>query len=58
MGIKDSKAKTEINKLDYQKQNSVSERTATRDLSNLVEIGILEQIGVTGKGTKYIIKTP
>jgi len=41
--------------------NNISERTATRDLSQLVELKVIEQLGTTGKGTGYklsTIKTP
>jgi len=31
---------------------------ATRDLKNLVSQDIFEQVGITGKGTNYILKTP
>jgi len=34
----------------------VSKKTASRDLSNLVEKEIFMQIGITGKGTEYILK--
>jgi len=55
MYIKD---KAEITNNIYQKVCETSERTASRDLNYLVEKGILEQLGKTGKGTKYILKTP
>jgi hypothetical protein len=40
---------------EYQGVCNISERTATRDLSNLVSLGLFMQIGVTGKGTEYIL---
>jgi ATP-dependent DNA helicase RecG len=52
------KEKGRITNKIYQEIGNTSERTATRDLSNLVSRDLLEQIGVTGKGTNYILKTP
>ena len=31
---------------------------ATRDLKNLVSQNIFEEVGITGKGTNYTLKTP
>lgn len=56
--VKYVKEKGEITNKEYQEICNVSERTATRDLSVLVKQEILEQVGVTGKGTNYILKTP
>lgn len=44
-----------ISNNEYQILCGVSERTATRVLSKLVSLDILQQIGTTGKGTKYIL---
>lgn len=52
------KEKGKITNKEYQEVCNASERTATRDLRDLVSIEIFEQIGVTGKGTKYKLKTP
>lgn len=52
------KEKGKITNKEYQEICNTSERTATRDLSVLVNQEILEQVGVTGKGTNYILKTP
>jgi len=59
------KEKGKITNKEYQGVCKISERTATRDLSNLASLGLFTQIGVTGKGTEYIltrhkdaIKTP
>lgn len=49
------KQKGKITNKEYQEICSTSERTATRDLSNLVSIGLFEQIGITGKGTEYVL---
>ena len=43
---------------EYQEICNTSERTATRDLKNLVSREIFEQVGITGKGTNYRLKTP
>ena len=49
------KEKGKITNKEYQGVCNISERTATRDLSNLVSLGLFMQIGVTGKGTEYIL---
>lgn len=41
----------------FQELTNSSERTATRDLKQLVNIGLFEQIGSTGKGTSYILRS-
>ncbi len=52
------KEKGRITNREYQEICNTSERTATRDLTDLVSKEILEQIGITGKGTSYVLKTP
>lgn len=54
--VKYVKDKAEITNNIYQRVCETSERTASRDLYYLVEKGILEQLGKTGKGTKYILR--
>jgi ATP-dependent DNA helicase RecG len=49
------KEKGKITNKEYQGVCNISERTATRDLSNLVSLGLFTQIGITGKGTEYIL---
>ncbi|MFH0782001.1 MAG: ATP-binding protein [Pseudomonadota bacterium] len=39
----------------YQQNFAVSKPTASRDLDDLVKKGLLEKIGVTGKGTHYLL---
>jgi len=51
------KDKGRITNKVYQEICGVSERTASRDLSSLVSKGILEQIGFTGKGTHYVLRS-
>lgn len=51
------KDKGKITNREYQEYCNTSERTATRDLTDLVNKEILEQVGTTGKGTKYTLKT-
>jgi len=53
-----TKEKGRITNKEYRKICSTSERTATRDLADLVSQEIFEQIGITGKGTSYTLKTP
>ena len=50
------KEKNKITNILYQNICNTSQRTATRDLSNLVSEGVFEQIGITGKGTEYILR--
>ena len=46
----------EIANSEYQELNSVSKPTATRELSFLVERGIIVRHGRTGRGTIYKLK--
>ena len=50
------KEKGKITNRDYQTLCSVSKRTSTNDLENLVEKGLFEKVGTRGKGTFYKIK--
>ena len=43
-----------ISNQEHQKLVGVSKRTASRDLDGLVQKGILERVGETGKGTFYV----
>jgi len=45
-----------ITNKEYQNIVNTIKRTASRDLTNLVDMQIFEQIGSTGKGTYYILK--
>ncbi|MCK4392325.1 DUF4062 domain-containing protein [Candidatus Bipolaricaulota bacterium] len=40
---------------EYREQFDVSKATATRDLEQLVKIGVFEKVGTTGVGTHYIL---
>ncbi len=42
-----------IGNKEYQKLAGVKERTATADLGELAEKGVLERVGSTGRGTRY-----
>ena len=46
-----------ITNREYQQVCNTSERTATRDLSALVSIGLFEQKGITGRGTEYVLRS-
>ncbi len=50
------KEKGRITNKEYQELNLVSKRTASRDLDELVKRNIIDQIGITGKGTEYVLK--
>ena len=41
---------------EYQVICETSNRTATRDLTELVSLKIFRQLGTTGKGTKYVLR--
>lgn len=50
------KEKGKITNNEYREINNISKRTATRDLTDLVKLNLFSQIGVTGKGTEYILR--
>ncbi|MBU4491781.1 MAG: DeoR family transcriptional regulator [Euryarchaeota archaeon] len=45
-----------ITNKEYQEVCNTSERTSSRDLAELVSKGLFEQIGITGKGTAYVLR--
>jgi ATP-dependent DNA helicase RecG len=49
------KEKGEITKAIYQDINKISKAVATTDLSGLVSRKLIQKVGTTGKGTKYIL---
>lgn len=49
------KEKGRITNKEYQEIGETSERTASRELANLVDTNIFTQIGTTGKGTAYAL---
>ncbi|MDR3273181.1 MAG: hypothetical protein LBT29_06855 [Flavobacteriaceae bacterium] len=52
------KEKGKITNKEYQAINATSERTASREISELVKFSILEQAGSFGAGSFYQLKTP
>lgn len=50
------KTSERIGNTQYQMLMGVSKRTAHRDLMDLVEKGVLEKTGTTGKGVTYVIR--
>lgn len=50
------KSAREIGNTEYQSLIGVSKRTAHRDLTDLVDKGVLERLGITGKGTTYVLR--
>lgn len=50
------KENDKISNQEYQVICETSNRTATRDLTELVSLKIFQQIGITGKGTKYVLR--
>jgi ATP-dependent DNA helicase RecG len=49
------KEKGDITNASYQVINSISKPVATKDLSDLVRRDLIQKIGTTGKGTKYVL---
>lgn len=56
--VQEVKEKGRLTNLGYQHLLGVSKRTASRELADLTEKGILVQVGATGKGTFYALKKP
>jgi len=64
IGLKDRQIKAvlfvkesgSINNSKYQGLTGTTKKTATRDLQELVEYGIFEKTGSTGRGVKYTLK--
>lgn len=52
------KEKGKITNSEYQKINNISERTTSRELSELTKLDLLEQAGSFGAGSFYKLKTP
>ena len=52
------KEKGRITNGEYQEINEISDRTASREISELVNSNILEQAGTFGAGSYYQIITP
>ena len=50
------KEKRKITNKEYQELYQASERTATRELTQLVSEELFEKIGTTGRGTQYILR--
>jgi ATP-dependent DNA helicase RecG len=53
--IRHLKEYRQIGNTDYQKIFKVAKRTAARDLAQLAELGLVERVGTTGKGTYYVL---
>lgn len=52
------KERGSITNREYQELTGVKERTATAELSDLVERGIFERMGTTGRGARYVARKP
>lgn len=50
------KERGRITNSEYKKVNITTKKTASRDLTGLVNLGLFEKVGITGKGTFYILK--
>jgi len=53
--VKYMKEKERITNREYREITGASDRTALRDLTILCKKGILQKVGVTGRGTEYIL---
>lgn len=51
--VRHAKKHGKITNQDYQKLSSVSKPTATRDLEDLLQKGVFDKVGTTGRGTYY-----
>lgn len=49
------KTQGRISNTEYQKLTNAIKKTATRDLNDLVEKGLLERVGVRGPGVHYVL---
>lgn len=49
------KEKGKITNKEYQELTGISKPTATADLGNLVQREIFHRLGVTGRGTEYVL---
>ncbi|WP_337288082.1 DUF4062 domain-containing protein [Candidatus Methylomirabilis sp.] len=54
-GVLAVKARGRIGNTEYQKLTGAIKKTATRDLDDLVEKGVLEKSGTTGRGAHYVL---
>jgi predicted HTH transcriptional regulator len=54
-GVLEVKARGRIGNTEYQRLTGAIKKTATRDLDDLVEKGVLEKSGTTGRGTHYVL---
>ncbi len=50
------KEKGRITNKEYQELVNTTKKTASRDLVDLVEKDVFDQVGTTGKGTYYLLK--
>jgi ATP-dependent DNA helicase RecG len=49
------KSKEKITNREYQEINAITKKTASRDLTELVNISLFRKQGTTGKGTSYAL---
>ena len=49
------RASARIGNSEYQRLTGATEKTASRDLDDLVSKGVLERSGTTGRGTHYVL---
>ncbi len=54
--VKYVKETGQISNQIYQEITETTKRTASRDLANLVSLGVFKKTGVTGKGTLYVLR--
>jgi len=49
------KAGARMTNAEYRRLTGASDRTALRDLSHLVALGVIDKVGATGRGAHYVI---
>jgi len=42
----------------YRELTGASKRTASRDLEELLSLGVVDRVGETGRGTRYVLEGP
>jgi ATP-dependent DNA helicase RecG len=54
--VKYIKKNGQISNRIYQEINNTTKRTASRDLTEMVFLGVVKKTGTTGKGTLYALR--
>jgi len=57
-GVALCKQTGQLNNREYRSLHGITDRTALRDLNDLIRKGVLRRIGETGHQTHYVIELP